>query len=139
MFIKPQTSFWWYDESDATPSYAGEARFRLLEERSSGLTDVQLQRFQTVRLTKRWCKNRGATSVVANLNRYLSSSALRSKCAFRCIAVWRYVFGEAYLVEIRTRGSLGDEDLLGSLSWCFTAGKRRKFARPLFFEGPPLS
>ena len=40
----------------------------------------------------------------------------------------RYVIGQAFLVEIRARGRFdwGDEDLLGSLTRCFTAGKESR-------------
>lgn len=60
----------------------------LLEEWSSGLTDVQPRRLRMVGLEKQWCQNGGART----------SSALRSRYASKCIAACdRYVIGEASL------------------------------------------
>lgn len=64
----------------------------LLEEWSSGLTDVQPRRLRMVGLEKQWCQNGGART-------------LRSRYASKCIAACdRYVIGEASLVDIRIRG-----------------------------------
>ncbi len=54
MFVKPPTSSG--GRIDLTPRRRMREKHasQLLEEWSSGLTDVQLQRFWTVRLGKRW-------------------------------------------------------------------------------------
>lgn len=83
----------------------------LLEEWSSGLTDVQPRRLRMVGLEKQWCQNGGARTM--ELDQWLPtltdirlpSSPLRSRYASKCIAACdRYVIGEASLVDIRIRG-----------------------------------
>ena len=64
MFVKPPTSFGGMIDHTPRRRMREKHASQLLEEWSSGLTDVQLQRFWTLRLGKRLCQgNGGATTV----------------------------------------------------------------------------